>query len=56
MIRLVNNIVDLSRIDLGVLKPNYGNYNIILLVEDISNSIIPFALSKNLFLEFDTNV
>lgn len=56
MIRLVNNIVDLSRIDLGVLKPNYGNYNIILLVEDISNSIIPFALSKELFLEFDTNV
>ncbi|XZM35127.1 sensor histidine kinase (plasmid) [Clostridium perfringens] len=56
MIRLVNNIVDLSRIDLGVLKPNYGNYNIILLVEDISNSISPFALSKNLFLEFDTNV
>lgn len=56
MIRLVNNIVDLSRIDLGVLKPNYGNYNIILLVEDISNSIIPFALAKNLFLEFDTNV
>lgn len=56
MIRLVNNIVDLSRMDLGVLKPDYGNYNIILLVEDISNSIIPFALSKNLFLEFDTNV
>ncbi|AMN30650.1 sensor histidine kinase (plasmid) [Clostridium perfringens] len=56
MIRLVNNIVDLSRMDLGVLKPDYGNYNIILLVEDISNSIIPFALSKNLLLEFDTNV
>ncbi|WP_415336188.1 sensor histidine kinase, partial [Clostridium perfringens] len=51
-----NNIVDLSRIDLGVLKPNYENYNIISIVEDISSSIIPFALSKNLFLEFDTNV
>lgn len=56
MIRLINNIVDLSRIDLGVLKPNYGNYNIILLIEDITNSIIPFALSKDLFLEFDTNI
>lgn len=56
MIRLINNIVDLSRIDLGVLKPNYGNYNIVSLVEDITNSIIPFALSKELFLEFDTNV
>lgn len=56
MIRLINNIVDLSRIDLGILKPNYGNYNIVLLVEDITNSIIPFALSKDLFLVFDTNI
>lgn len=56
MIRLINNIIDLSRLDLGILKPNYGNYNIILLIEDITNSIIPFALSKDLFLEFDTNI
>ncbi|WP_242649823.1 sensor histidine kinase [Clostridium perfringens] len=56
MIRLINNIIELSRIDLGVLKPNFENYNIVSLVEDITNSIIPFALSKDIFLEFDTNV
>ena len=55
MIRLINNIVDISRIDLGVLKPDYGNYNIVLLTEDIIDSIIPFAMSKSLTLEFDTN-
>lgn len=55
MIKLINNIIDLSKIELNSLKPNYGNYNIILLIEDISNSIIPFALSKNLSIKFDTN-
>ena len=55
MIRLINNIVDISRIDLGILKPNYGNYNIVLLAEGITDSIVPFALSKDLTLEFDTN-
>ena len=55
MIRLINNIVDICRIDLGSLKPNYGNYNIVLLIEDIVNSIVPFALSKDLNIVFDTN-
>ena len=56
MIRLVNNIVDISRIDLGTLKPNYGNYNIVSLVEDLIDSIRPFATYKDLTLEFDTNL
>lgn len=56
MLRLINNIIDVSRIDLGILKPEYGNYNIISLIEDISLSVIPYALSKNIFIEFDTNM
>ena len=55
MIRLINNIIDISRIDLGTLTPHYGNYNIVLLVEDIIDSIVPFGLSKDLSIQFDTN-
>ena len=56
MLRLVNNIVDSTRIDTGDLKADFGNYEIVSIVEDIVMSIVPFAQSKNISVEFDTNV
>lgn len=56
MLRLVNNIVDSTRIDTGILKAEFGNYEIVSIVEDIVISTVPFAQSKNISIEFDTNI
>ena len=56
MLRLVNNIVDSTRIDSGVFKAEFGNYEIVSIIEDIVISTVPFAQSKNINIEFDTNI
>ena len=56
MLRLVNNIVDTTRIDCGAFNAEFGNYEIISLVEDIVLSTVSFAEYKNIKVEFDTNV
>lgn len=56
MLRLINNIVDSTRIDTGDLKAEFGNYEVVSIVEDIVMSIVPFAQSKNISVEFDTNI
>ena len=54
MLRLVNNIVDTTRIDSGAFNAEFGNYEIISLVEDIVLSTVSFAEYKNIKVEFDT--
>lgn len=56
MLRLINNIVDTTRIDNGVFRGDFGNYEIVSLVEDIATSTVFFAESKSISVEFDTNV
>ena len=56
MLRLVNNIVDSTRIDTGVFKAEFGNYEVVSIIEDIVMSTVPFAQSKNISIEFDTNI
>ena len=54
LLRLINNILDLSRIESGYIKSNMVNCNIVYLIEEISQSVIPYAEQKSLTLEFDT--
>lgn len=54
MTRLVNNIMDLSEIDLGTLTVKFKNYNIVSIVEDVTLSVIEYALSKGITIQFDT--
>lgn len=56
MLRLINNIVDSTRIDTGVFKAEFGNYEVVSIIEDIIMSTVPFAQSKNISIEFDTNI
>ncbi|WP_158540659.1 sensor histidine kinase [Romboutsia weinsteinii] len=56
MLRLVNNLVDTSRLDLGALRPDYGNYNIVQLIENIYTSISKLTSTKNIQVYFDSNV
>ena len=56
MLRIINNIVDTTRIDTGEFRADFGNYEIVSLVEDVAMSTVSFAKSKNISIEFDTNV
>lgn len=54
MLRLINNLVDITKIDSGYLKLNFINCNIVELVEDITLSVVPYVENKKLSIIFDT--
>lgn len=56
LIKLINNIVDLSKINSGFLKYEPSNVNIVELIENIVDSISDFVEVKQLHILFDTNV
>lgn len=56
LLRLVNNLIDLSKFDSGYLKLNLSNQNIINIVEDISMSVADYIESCGLTIVFDTDV
>lgn len=56
LLRLINNLIDMSKIDSGYLKLNLGNYNIIEIIEDITLSVADYIEAKGLSLIFDTDV
>lgn len=55
LLRLVNNIVDTSKIENNFYKLRLGNYNIIKLVEDITMSISNYFSENNRKIIFDTD-
>lgn len=56
LLRLVNNIIDISKMDCGYYNIELGNYNIISVVEDITMSILEYVNNKGIELIFDTEV
>jgi PAS domain S-box-containing protein len=56
LLRLINNLIDISTIDSGYLKPNLKNYNIVSIVEDITLSVAEYIENKDVEIIFDTNV
>lgn len=54
--KLINNIIDLSRMESGFYKVNYNNRNIIGVVEDIVDSIRTYVENAGLYLIFDTEI
>lgn len=53
--KLINNIVDLSKIEAGFFKLNLSNENIVQVTEDIVQSISEYIKIKGLNIIFDTN-
>jgi len=53
--KLINNIVDSSKIETGFFKLNLSNNNIIKVVEEIVMSVTTFTDSKGLNIIFDTD-
>jgi len=54
--KIINNIVDLSKIEAGFFKLNLSNSNIVEVVEEIVVSVTDFTYSKGLNIIFDTDV
>jgi hypothetical protein len=55
MLKLINNVIDISKIDIGLLKANFENYNIVSIVEEVTLSVVNYALLKSINIQFDTN-
>lgn len=56
LLRLVNNLIDISKLDSGYLKLNLRNYNVVNIVEDITLSVADYIENKGIELIFDTDV
>jgi signal transduction histidine kinase len=54
--KLVNNIVDISKIESGFFELQISNNNIVELVEDIVMSVADYTDSKGINIIFDTDV
>ena len=56
LLRLVNNSIDISKIDSGYFELNLKNHDIVSLVEDITLSVAEYIEHKSIELLFDTNI
>lgn len=56
LLRLINNLIDMTKIDSGYFTVSLKNHNIIPIVEDISLSVVEFAENKGIKIEFDTEI
>ena len=56
LLRLINNLIDITRLDTGFMKTNLKNYNIVSVIEEITLSVVEYAENKGVSLIFDTDV
>ncbi|MDF2511291.1 MAG: methyltransferase/methylesterase, CheR/CheB with sensor [Herbinix sp.] len=55
-LRLVNNMIDITKIDSGFFDINLKNHNIICVIENITLSVSEYIKSKGIELVFDTDM
>ena len=55
-LRLVNNMIDSTKIDSGFFEINLHNHNIVSIVEEITLSVSDYIKNKGIKLVFDTDV
>ncbi|WP_432666352.1 ATP-binding protein [Wukongibacter baidiensis] len=55
LLRLINNLIDITKIDSGYFSINLKNYNLINVVEEITLSVAEYVKNKNIQLLFDTD-
>lgn len=53
--RLVNNLIDITKIDSGDYEISINNYNIVSLVENIALAVVDYIRSEDISIIFDTN-
>ncbi|MEG0371573.1 MAG: transporter substrate-binding domain-containing protein [Clostridium sp.] len=55
LLRLVNNLIDITKIDSGYISLNMTNGNIIDVIENAVTAVIEYAQVKNIEVTFDTD-
>ncbi|OGO87269.1 MAG: hypothetical protein A2Y24_03970 [Clostridiales bacterium GWE2_32_10] len=56
LLRLVNNLIDITKVEAGYCKLRLGNYNIINVIEDIVISVVEYAKANEIEIIFDTDI
>lgn len=56
LLRLINNLIDITRIDTGYFEIHCQNGDIVSIVEDICMSVASYVESRGVHFEFDTDV
>ena len=56
LLKLVNNLLEISRIDAGMISREAENLDVIKIVEDITMSVVFYAQQKGIELIFDTEL
>lgn len=54
LLRLVNNVIDISKMDIGYYNISLSNNNIVNIIEEITISVVQYVESKDINLIFDT--
>ena len=52
LLELINDVLDLSKIEVGELKLSYEEFSLFSLIDDIVNSIVPLIQKKGLQFDF----
>ncbi|SDK12915.1 PAS domain-containing sensor histidine kinase [Natronincola ferrireducens] len=56
LLRLVNNLIDVSKIDASAFEINLRNCNIVTIVEEITLSVSSYIENRGISLVFDTDI
>jgi signal transduction histidine kinase len=56
LLRLINNLIDSTKLDTGYFELNMVNCNIINVIEEITLSVAEYTNNNNLTLTFDTEI
>lgn len=56
LLRLVNNLIDITKIDTGFFEFKLENHNIVNIVEEITMSVIQYAQNNQITVLFDTEL
>ena len=55
LLKLVNNLIDISKMDIGMYELKCSNQNIVNIIEDITLSVADYTKNNKINLIFDTN-
>jgi PAS domain S-box-containing protein len=56
LLRLINNLIDITKVDAGFLELEQEHHNIVNIIEEITLSVAEYTEQQNLNLQFDTEI
>lgn len=56
LLRIINNLIDITKIEAGFMGLNLKDVDVVNIVEDITLSVAEYAKGKGLYVQFDTEV